>query len=27
VLLLWPLVGVARRRARVLPPEPEATPP
>jgi putative tricarboxylic transport membrane protein len=27
VLLLWPLVGVARRKARVLPPEPEATPP
>ena len=27
VLLLWPLVGVARRRARALPPAPEATPP
>jgi putative tricarboxylic transport membrane protein len=27
VLLLWPLVGVARRKARVLPPEPETTPP
>ena len=27
LLLLWPLVGVARRRARALPPAPEATPP